>query len=288
MNFNGFDFDDNTKMLLSELDGGGRLPHALIIESPDPQKAAKLAEYISMYAVCSGDDRPCGTCKNCINAQKRAHPDITYLELLPKKTVYTIEQMREITKDAYIKPNEARAKVYIFERADELFQTVTQNSFLKLSEEPPQDVFFILLCKNAQRMLNTILSRFTVISLRGEEQFDETELEAARKIAQGILENREYPLLLALNALTDKEAAPQQIISALKLSLRDALALLSGGDVIGDGETAKQLASRLTRKKIMDMIELCGSSLNKLKQNVNINLLTTWMCGEFRRITWQR
>ena len=249
MNFNGFDFDDNTKILLSELDGGGRLPHALIIESPDPQKAAKLAEYISMYAVCSGDDRPCGTCKNCINAQKRAHPDITYLELLPKKTVYTIEQMREITKDAYIKPNEARAKVYIFERADELFQAVTQNSFLKLSEEPPQDVFFILLCKNAQRMLNTILSRFTVISLRGEEQFD---------------------------------------ISALKLSLRDALALLSGGDVIGDGETAKQLASRLTRKKIMDMIELCGSSLNKLKQNVNINLLTTWMCGEFRRITWQR
>ena len=171
---------------------------------------------------------------------------------------------------------------------DELFQTVTQNSFLKLSEEPPQDVFFILLCKNAQRMLNTILSRFTVISLRGEEQFDEAELEAARKIAQGILENREYPLLLALNALTDEEAAPRQIISALKLSLRDALALLSGGDVIGDGETAKQLASRLTRKKIMDMIELCGSSLNKLKQNVNINLLTTWMCGEFRRITWQR
>ena len=287
MNFNGFDFDGNTKKLLSELEGGGRLPHALIIESSDPNKAARLAEYISMYAVCSEDDPPCGTCKNCINAKKRAHPDITYLELLPKKTVYTIDQMREIIKDAYIKPNEARAKVYIFERADELFQAVTQNSFLKLSEEPPQDVFFILLCKNAQRLLDTILSRFTVISLRGEEQFDETELEAARNIAQGILENREYPLLLALNALSDKEAAPQ-IISALRLSLRDALALLSGGDVIGDGDMAKQLASRLTRKKIMEMIELCGSSLNKLKQNVNINLLTTWMCGEFRRITWQR
>ena len=70
MNFNGFDFDDNTKMLLSELDGGGRLPHALIIESPDPQKAAKLAEYLSMYAVCSGERKPCGACKNCLNAQK--------------------------------------------------------------------------------------------------------------------------------------------------------------------------------------------------------------------------
>ena len=285
MNFNGFDFDGNTKKLLSELEGSGRLPHALIIESSDPGKAAQLAEFISMYAVCSGDDRPCGECKNCRNGRNHTHPDIKYV--VPEKTVYTIGQMREIIKDAYIKPNEARAKVYIFEKADELLQAVTQNSFLKLSEEPPQNVFFILLCKNAQRLLDTILSRFTVISLRGEEQFDETAVDAARKIAQGILENREYPLLLALNALTDKEAAPQ-IISALRLSLRDALALLSGGDVIGDGDTAKQLASRLTRKKIMDMIELCGSSLNKLKQNVNINLLTTWMCGEFRRITWQR
>ena len=226
-------------------------------------------------------------CKNCVNAKSGSHPDITYLKLIQKKTVYTVEQMRELIKDAYIMPNEAAAKVYILKDCDELFSVQAQNTFLKLAEEPPQDVLFILICKNSQRLLETIRSRFTLIRLRGEEQFGEEAAAAAEKIALGIVENREYPLLRSLNPLKDKEAAVQ-ILSALRLCLRDALALLSGGNPLGNAQTARVLASRLTRKKIIEMIELCGSSSDKLKQNVNINLLTTWMCGELRRITWQR
>ena len=41
-------------------------------------------------------------------------------------------------------------------------------------------------------------------------------------------------------------------------------------------------------KKLLDMIELTDSSKYKLKQNININLLTTQLCGEYRRISWQR
>ena len=40
--------------------------------------------------------------------------------------------------------------------------------------------------------------------------------------------------------------------------------------------------------KLINMIELCDSSALQIKQNVNINLLTTRLCGEFRRISWQR
>ena len=287
MNFEGFDFDTKTKTLLDELDRGKRLPHALIIESPDSARAEEMAVFLSMYAVCNEEQKPCGVCKNCVNAKNGNHSDITYLQLIAKKTVYTVEQMRELIKDAYIMPNEAAAKVYILKNCDELFSIQAQNTFLKLAEEPPQNVLFILICKNAQRLLETIRSRFTAIKLRGDEQFDIEAAAAAKEIAEGILENREYRLLKALNALKDKEAAPQ-ILAALRLSLRDALALLSGGNTLGDAQTARLLASRLTRKKIMDMIELCVSSSNRIKQNVNINLLTTRLCGEFRRISWQR
>lgn len=287
MNFEGFEFDAQTKAFLDELDKSKRLPHALIIESPDSNNAENLAVFLSMYAVCGGEEKPCGVCKNCVNAKSGSHPDITYLKLIQKKTVYTVEQMRELIKDAYIMPNEAAAKVYILKDCDELFSVQAQNTFLKLAEEPPQDVLFILICKNSQRLLETIRSRFTLIRLRGEEQFGEEAAAAAEKIALGIIDNREYPLLRSLNPLKDKEAAVQ-ILSALRLCLRDALALLSGGNPLGNAQTARVLASRLTRKKIIEMIELCGSSSDKLKQNVNINLLTTWMCGELRRITWQR
>lgn len=287
MNFNGFAFDEPTKRLLDEMDTGGRLPHALIIESEQPDKAAQLALFLSMFAVCGSAERPCGVCKNCLNAQKKNHPDVQYLQLEPKKKQYTVDQLRTLIADAYILPNEANAKVYILEECDDRFPPLAQNTFLKLSEEPPQNVYFILICKSAHRLLTTILSRFTVIKLKGSASFDEATLAAAKAIAEGISDAREYPLLKALLCLLDKEQAGA-ILAAVKQSLRDALVLLSGGGVLGDRETAQKLASRLTRKKLLQMMELCDAMLGKIKQNGNINLLTTWMCGEFRRITWQR
>ena len=287
MNFNGFEFDEPTKRLLTEMDGGGRLPHALIIESEQEDKAAQLALFLSMAAVCDNAERPCGVCKNCLNAKKKNHPDVQYLQLEPKKKQYTVDQMRALIADAYILPNEANAKVYVLEKCDDRFSTLAQNTFLKLSEEPPQNVFFILLCKSAHRLLTTILSRFTVIRLKGSASFDEETLAAAKSIAEGIVDAREYPLLKSLLCLQNKEQAGD-ILAAVKQSLRDALVILSGGDAIGDRETAQKLASRLTRKKLLQMMELCDAMLGKIKQNGNINLLITWMCGEFRRITWQR
>lgn len=287
MNFNGFDFDNSTQTLLSEMERGSRLPHALIIESADAQKAAQLATFLSMFAVCTEEVRPCGVCKGCVNARRQSHPDILVLPLPPKKKQYSVEQMRDLIKDAYILPNEAGAKVYILQNCDEWFPPLPQNTFLKLSEEPPQNVFFILLCKSAQSLLPTILSRFTVIRLRSEEHFDEAADSAAEAIADGILSSTEYPLLKALNVLTDKEQAGA-VIAAVRLRLRDAVAVLSGGEALGSEDTAQRLAGRLTRKKLLEMMELCDSSLDRIKQNGNINLLITWMCGEFRRITWQR
>lgn len=287
VNFNGFDFDRDTQTFLEELDRSKRMPHAIIIECPDSEKAASLATFLSMYAVCGQENKPCGECKNCINAKNRNHSDITYPKLLSQKKNYTVEQMRELMKDAYILPNEAAAKVYVFEYTDERFTPLIQNTFLKLFEEPPQNVYFILHCKSAQSLLDTILSRFTIIRLRGQETFDSSVTDAAAAIIKGILETTEYPLLKALYVLSDKDSA-NNILTATKQSLRDALALLSGGEPLGNKEQARQLAARLTRKKLIEMMELCDSSAYKIIQNVNINLLTTWLCGEFRRITWQR
>lgn len=287
MDYNGFEFDAELKQTAESATRGGRLPHALIIESPDSGRAERLAVLLSMTAVCAEENKPCCKCKNCLNAERKNHPDIFYMELPPKKKQYSVDQMRGMIKDAYILPNEAQAKVYILKNCDEWFPATAQNTFLKLSEEPPENVLFLLLCKNSQSLLETIRSRFTVIRLRGTQQTDEKAREAAQSIIAGITETREYPLLKALGALRDKERAPE-ILAEVKLCLRDALAVLSGGKVLGDPEAAKLPATRLTRKKIIEMIELCDSSDNQIKQNVNINLLVTRMCGEFRRITWQK
>lgn len=286
MNTEGFRFDKDVLQTLTEFDRSARMPHAVIIESPDTEKALDLAVFLSMYAVCGEKEKPCGMCKNCRNAKNKAHADITYPQLQAQKKAYTVEQMRELMKDAYVLPNDAEAKVYIFERADERFTTLIQNTFLKLFEEPPQNVYFILLCKSAQSLLDTILSRFTILRVKGDESFDEETLQAAKAIVGGILQSREYPLMQAVYTLNKENYS--KILAAVKRSLRDALAVLSGAEPLGDKETAQRLSGRLTRKKTLEMIELCDSFDDKMKQNVNNNLLTAWLCGEFRRITWQR
>lgn len=288
MNFDGFDIDRKTRGILDSLDSGGRMPHAVIIESRDSEAAQSLALLLTMYAVCeSGGNRPCGACPGCVRAKNRAHADIFYPETKNKSKTYDAESMRNLIKDAYIKPNEAAAKVYVFDKADTRLSTISQNTFLKLFEEPPQNVYFILLCENAQRLLVTIRSRCTVIKLGGEASVDEKAAAAAAKIAEGITAAREYELLLALRALEDKQLR-DDILAALKQIFRDALVLLSGGQVRGDSGLAKNLAARFTKFKLIEMIELCDSSALQIKQNVNINLLTTRLCGEFRRISWQR
>ena len=274
--------------IIKNITESGRLPHAFIIEGGG-EEAVELAKYLSAFAVCSEQDKPCGHCKNCVNAFAKTHADITYVypESSSKSKTLSIERIRELIKDAYIMPNDSDSKVYIFENADSVFSEITQNAFLKLLEEPPKGVYFILLCQSAKGLLPTIISRCSLINLGGESEISEEARKAAEEIANGIISLSEYDLLLALRSLADKSLA-DDILRAVKLILFDAAAVLSGAKANYSPELAKKLSSRFTRKKLLDMIELTDSSKYKLKQNININLLTTQLCGEYRRISWQR
>lgn len=287
MNFSGFDFDGSVKEALSALDNHGRIPHAIIIESKNKESALEVAKYLSMYAVCTSDNKPCKTCEQCRKAEIKCHADISYPRPENKSKTYSIEQMRNIIKDSYIRPNEANAKVYVLEEADNRLTDIAQNSFLKLLEEPPQNVYFILLCESAQKLLVTILSRCTVVRLKNEVKISEKALEYAEKIVKGIISSREYDLLLALNVLSDKENA-DETLSTVRMILRDGLAISVGTKAVFNEKLGRELASRFTKGKIIEMIELTDNSAIKIKQNININLLTTWLCGEYRRISWQR
>ena len=288
MHLTDIELDVNTVRIIYNLTESGRLPHALIIEGGD-DNALMLAEYLSAFAVCSGDKKPCGKCKNCQNAFGKTHADISYIypDSSRKSKTLSIDQIRDLIKDAYILPNDSDSKVYIFEDADNVFSEVVQNAFLKLLEEPPKGVYFILLCDSAKSLLPTIVSRCSLINLGSDGEISSMAKDAAEKIIDGILSLKEYDLLLALKALDNKNLY-DYILKCVKLILFDAVSLLSGAKANFNEEYAKKLSAQFTRKKLLDMIELTESSKYKIKQNININLLTTQMCGEYRRISWQR
>lgn len=287
MNTSGFDFDRQTVDALSSLESNGRIPHAIIIEGSDREKTLAAAKFLSMYAVCSADEKPCGVCSQCHKAQNAAHSDIYYAQPEGKSGGYSIKQLRKIIDDAYIIPNEANTKVYILADAENRLSAVQQNSLLKLIEEPPKNVVFIFTCENSRNFLITIRSRCTILRLRNEHSFDEEILEFARQIVAGMLSSKEYDLLKSLTVLLNKDKA-DDILSAVTLILRDGLMILAGGRTRTDAQLARQLSLSFNKRKIMELIEVTESTKTKIAQYININLLTTWLCGEYRRISWQR
>ena len=73
-------------------------------------------------------------------------------------TSIRIEQLREIKKDSLLSRYEGRKKVFIIEG----YESVTphaSNAFLKTLEEPPPDTHFILIVRDIDKLLSTILSR---------------------------------------------------------------------------------------------------------------------------------
>ena len=99
--------------------------------------------FCAALACQNSDVAPCGRCPACIGAKSETNPDIIYIKPKEKKSV-SVEQAREIVADAYIKPFMSTKKIYVFEDAS-LLNDFAQNSLLKVLEEPPEYITFIIL-----------------------------------------------------------------------------------------------------------------------------------------------
>lgn len=287
MNFRNFDGNENLKEALNALETQNRMPHAIIINGGTVESRNAVATHLATWAVCSGDIKPCLECKDCINAQSKAHCDIYYAKGEGKTNIYSKDELKKIIKDSYIKPNQAKKKVYIFEECDRRFSVISQNTFLKTLEEPPQDVLFIMTCENSNTMLSTILSRATVFSLENDVQINEEKLELAKEIATGIVKSSEIDLLKATYKLNTRDIA-FEVLSLVILLLRDGLAVSVGSTAVTDQQTATTLCKKLTKAQYLKLIEVTQDAIKKVSQNVSIKLISTWLCGEYRRISWQR
>ncbi len=140
------------------------IPHAIIIEGEDGLGKHTFARFIASSVVCTSQDKPCGICRNCRLLDSGNHPDIIYLAPQDKKKSITVEQVRTLRNQAYIKPHMDGYKLFIIEKAD-MMSDISQNALLKVLEEPPQNIVFILLAQSCAGILETILSRCVTLSL---------------------------------------------------------------------------------------------------------------------------
>ena len=82
-----------------------RLPHAVLIEGDKGTGRHTLAKFIACAAVCGGEDKPCGECRDCRLERAGTHPDIHTTAPEDGKKNITVAQIRALRSDAYVKPH---------------------------------------------------------------------------------------------------------------------------------------------------------------------------------------
>lgn len=204
----------SVKAALSGMLRTGRIPHAVILEGAGGLGKTTLARILAAAAVCSGEgDIPCGRCGNCRLAAEDIHPDITFVR--PAGQTLSVDAVRQVRQDAYTLPHQAPRRVFVFPAADAMTEQA-QNALLKILEEPPEYVVFLLLTESAARLLSTIRSRSTVCTLSapGREEAAARIEALARRQAEGAAAWSKEQILAALEAEGDNIGRALQLLQA--------------------------------------------------------------------------
>ena len=224
-----------------------------IIACVSPEKRLAEAYRMAAAALCtSSGKRPCGVCRDCRKVQQRIHPDVTLVTRQDKKKELIVDQVREITREAYILPNEAERRVFILEEAD-LMNISAQNAALKLLEEPPAGVVFLLCTVNPMQLLPTVRSRCAQIGTAGHEDGSAEELnEAAVGYLKAVAGGDTAQLMRWCTTHEDMDgAAAQEFTRSVKQLLADMLC----------GKQKSRKLSRADMVRLCTLMDHCGEML---------------------------
>ena len=149
-----------------------KLSHAYIIESNGYSKSFDLALSFAKYLLCPNNytnNKDCGSCMQCASINNNDYLELKVIEAdgqWIKKS-----QLDELQFDFSKKSVLGNKKIYIIKDADKL-NISSSNSLLKFLEEPEEGIIAILLVDNIYQLINTIVSRCQIISLKPNKNLE--------------------------------------------------------------------------------------------------------------------
>ncbi len=191
------------------------LSHAYLITGGSGDSRAALAERLTAAYLCRSPNPPCGRCRDCRKAAAGTHPDVYRAAPAPDKREVTVDQVRALRSDAYIRPNEGARKVYLIDPADAM-NPAAQNALLKVLEEGPAYAAFLLCAAQPGLLLDTVRSRCELLALPPEEAPPDPALtERAAALARTLLAGDELTCVQALTALELERPKAGQLAALL-------------------------------------------------------------------------
>ncbi len=137
---------------------GDRIAHAYLFVGPRGTGKTSTARILAKAINCTdraGDGEPCDTCPACVSIREGRAMDVIEIDAASHGLV---EDARDLVMRALTLPAELSKRVYIIDEVH-MLSTHAFNALLKLVEEPPDHVVFILATTDTHKVPPTIISR---------------------------------------------------------------------------------------------------------------------------------
>lgn len=161
-----------------------QLPHALLLHGPAGAGKFDFARTLANYLLCRTSDdtgMPCGQCASCGWYAQDNHPDFRLLapeqgdeagegastagRAGGRKTQISVDQVRAVSAFLELSSHQSGGLRVVLVHPAEGLGAAAAGALLKMLEEPPADVVFILVTHQLHRLLSTIISRCQQIDM---------------------------------------------------------------------------------------------------------------------------
>ena len=227
----------------------GNLGHAYLFSGIRGTGKTSCAKIFARAVNCLNpkDGNPCNECENCKMILNDKALEVVEMDAASNRR---IDDIRELKEKVIYPPQIVKYKVYIIDEAH-MITNEGFNALLKILEEPPKHLIFILATTEIDKLPDTIISRCQRFEFKRIHNLD-------------IVENIKY-ILNNLNVEVEENGI--NLISELSSgAMRDALSLLD--QVVATGKekiTVEDINECLGLVNLNKLFELSNSILNSSK-----------------------
>jgi len=211
----------------------GKMSHAYLFTGSRGTGKTSCAKILAKAVNCLNPDNgnPCNCCAACRSIDSGSCMDVLEIDAASNNGV---DNVRDLRDDAVYTPSQVRMRVYIIDEVHMLSLSAF-NALLKIIEEPPEHLLFILATTELHKVPATILSRCQRFSFRRISQED----IAARLQYVAYQENIDLD-----------ESAARILARLADGGMRDGLSLLD--------QCASATQGELTAQRVYDCLGIAG------------------------------
>ncbi|MHB2025995.1 MAG: DNA polymerase III subunit [Elusimicrobiota bacterium] len=298
---------DRARRALAFFFSANRVPQALLFHGPSGVGKSLAALEVASALLCGSLTRtfePCRVCPSCAAAAGKNHPDLimagsAYQACLrqeeeSKQRSLRVDTIRELRRAMDMKPMLGRRKIAIINDA-ETMEIEAANALLKILEEPPMGVVWILISSQRDRLPKTVLSRCSgvafaplpisavkdILSRAGVVQYEAAAAAAGGSVGRAMdMIRAGYPQALLNGALSPVEAADALPADLPSARTRAELVLFAlSGEIERSWKSGRAALSEIVR--VMREIQFLGAALRANGDPKTVVLLA---CLEARKV----